>query len=113
MPQTQDQIVTCSVPCAPSLRVVSTFLKIFAAPAPIIRRNEPVALIEELTEWELEVVVGVARGLTNQGIVTCLGISVETVKTHVISAKNKIDAHDRLQMAVMVLLFGLIDPLEA
>ena len=39
-------------------------------------------MIEELTERELEVVAGVARGLTNQGIVTCLGIPVETVKTY-------------------------------
>ena len=36
-------------------------------------------LIEELTGRELEVVAGVARGLTNQDIGSSLGISVETV----------------------------------
>ena len=46
-------------------------------------------LIEELTEGELEVAAGVARGLTNQGIGSSLGISVETVKTHVVKAKDK------------------------
>ena len=58
-------------------------------------------LIEELTERELEVVAGVAHGLTNQGIATSLGISVETVKTHVVNAKDKLGARDRTQMAVM------------
>ena len=37
---------------------------------------------------ELGVVAGVARGLTNQGIGSSLGISVETVKTHVVNAKT-------------------------
>ena len=67
-------------------------------------------LIEELTERELEVVAGVARGLTNQGIGSSLGISVETVKTHVVNAKDKLGAADRTQLAVMALLYGLIDP---
>ena len=40
-----------------------------------------------------------------------LGISVETVKTHVVNAKDKLGAADRTQLAVMALLYGLIDPL--
>ena len=67
-------------------------------------------LIEELTERELEVVAGVAHGLTNQLIGNSLGISVETVKTHVVNAKGKLVASDRTQMAVKALLYGLIDP---
>ena len=46
-------------------------------------------LIEDLTERELEVVAGVARGLTNQGIGSSLGVSVETVKTQVVNANDK------------------------
>ena len=68
-------------------------------------------LVEELTERELEVVAAVARGLTNAAIATSLGISVETVKTHVVNAKDKLGAGDRTQLAVMALLYGLIDPL--
>ena len=68
-------------------------------------------MIEELTERELEVVAGVACGLTNQGIGSSLGILVETVKTHVVNAKDKLGAADRTQLAVMALLYGLIDPL--
>ena len=55
--------------------------------------------------------LGVARGLTNQGIGSSLGISVETVKTHVVNAKDKLGAADRTQLAVMALLYGLIDSL--
>ena len=58
-------------------------------------------LIEELTERELEVVAGVARGLTNQGIASSLGISMETVKTHVVMSKDKLGAADQTQLAVM------------
>ena len=68
-------------------------------------------MIEELPERELEVVTGVARGLTNQGIGSSLGIAVETVKTHVVNAEDKLGATDRTQLAVMALLYGLmIDP---
>ena len=44
-------------------------------------------------------------------IATSLGISVETVKTHVVNAKDKLGAVDCTQLAVMALLYGLIDPL--
>ena len=56
-------------------------------------------------------VAGVAHGLTNQGIGSSLGISLETVKTRVVNAKDKLGAADRTQLAVMALLYGLIDPL--
>lgn len=68
-------------------------------------------MIEELTERELEVVAGIARGLTNQAIAESLAISLETVKTHVVNAKDKLGAADRTQLAVIALLYGLIDPL--
>ena len=55
---------------------------------------------------------GVARGLTNNAIGSCLGISVETVKTHLVNAKGKLGASDRTQMAVTALLYGLIDPMN-
>ena len=89
-------------------RSMSTETQLGAAEAP--NPNLP-PLIEELTERELEVVAGVARGLTNQGIGNSLGISVETVKTHVVNAKDKLGAADRTQLAVMALPYGLIDPL--
>ena len=68
-------------------------------------------LVEELTERELEVVAAVARGLKNNAIANTLGITLETVKTHVVNAMGKLGARDRTQLAVMALLYGLIDPL--
>ena len=82
--------------------------KLGAAQSP---RPDLPPLIEELTERELEVVAGIARGLTNQAIAENLAISLETVKTHVVNAKDKLGAADRTQLAVMALLYGLIDPL--
>ena len=69
-------------------------------------------LVEELTQRELDVAAAVARGLKNNAIADLLGISLETVKTHVGNAMDKLGARDRTQMAVTALLYGLIDPLE-
>ena len=69
-------------------------------------------LVEELTPRELEVTAGVARGLKNNAIAALLGLSVETVKSHVGNAMDKLGARDRTQMAVTALLYGLIDPLQ-
>ena len=68
-------------------------------------------LIEQLSERELEVTAAVARGLTNKTIAASLGLSVETVKTHVVNAMGKLGARDRTQLAVLALLYGLIDPM--
>ena len=68
-------------------------------------------LIEQLSERELEVTAAVARGLTNKTIASSLGLSVETVKTHVVNAMGKLGARDRTQLAVLALLYGLIDPM--
>ena len=70
-------------------------------------------LVEELTPRELDVVAAVSRGLKNNSIADLLGISLETVKTHVGNAMDKLGARDRTQMAVTALLYGLIDPLES
>ena len=76
-----------------------------------IRRLPP--LVEELTQRELDVAAAVARGLKNNAIADLLGISLETVKTHVGNAMDKLGARDRTQMAVTALLYGLIDPLDS
>lgn len=70
------------------------------------------ALIEELTPRELEVVAAVSRGLKNNAIADQLGVSLETVKTHVGNSMAQLSARDRTQMAVTALLYGLINPLD-
>lgn len=69
-------------------------------------------LVEDLTEREVEVVSELAKGLKNQYIGDALGISIETVKTHVVNAMGKIGAKDRTQLAVKAMAYGLIDPLS-
>ena len=76
----------------------------------VVRTDLP-ALVEELTPREQQVVAAVARGLKNTSIADVLGVSMETVKTHVGNAMDKLGARDRTQMAVTAMLYGLIDPL--
>ncbi|BDR54429.1 DNA-binding response regulator [Bombiscardovia apis] len=56
--------------------------------------------LEELTERELEVLVEIAHGLSNQEIADKLFISLPTVKTHVAHILQKIHARDRVQAVV-------------
>jgi DNA-binding NarL/FixJ family response regulator len=61
----------------------------------------PTAPIDEpLTEREDEVLVAVARGLTNQEIASELHVSLSTVKTHVASLMAKLDARNRVELAI-------------
>ena len=84
-------------------------IRSIAAAAP---RPQLPPLVEELTPRELEVAAAVARGFTNNAVGDLLGVSVETVKTHVGNAMDKLGARDRTQMAVRAMLYGLIDPLS-
>ncbi|HLR62911.1 MAG TPA: response regulator transcription factor [Lentibacillus sp.] len=59
-------------------------------------------LHEELTERELEVLLSIGEGLTNQEISEKLYIGVKTVKTHVSNVLSKLEVQDRTQAAVYV-----------
>jgi len=67
-------------------------------------------LIAELTDREREVLVMVARGLSNDEIGAALSISSFTVKTHVNRAMAKLDAHDRAQLVVFAYQAKLLQP---
>lgn len=56
--------------------------------------------VDLLTERELEVLVEIAHGLSNQEIGNRLFISLPTVKTHVAHILQKINARDRVQAVV-------------
>jgi len=58
---------------------------------------EPEALIEPLTERELEVLRLVADGLSNREIAEALTIAVGTAKRHVSNIYAKLDVHSRVQ----------------
>ncbi|WP_077324994.1 response regulator transcription factor [Virgibacillus siamensis] len=65
-------------------------------------RRGPKQPHEELTERELEVLLCIGDGLTNQEIGEKLYIGIKTVKTHVSNILSKLDVHDRTQAAVYV-----------
>ncbi|MFO0679923.1 MAG: response regulator transcription factor [Polyangiaceae bacterium] len=79
---------------APSVtaRLLETFAGLQGAP--------PRAPSEPLTEREDEVIVAVARGLTNQEIAKALHVSLSTVKTHVANVMAKIGARNRVEIAL-------------
>ena len=71
----------------------------------------PVATSEQLallTERELEVVVLVAHGLSNDDIAERLFVSPLTAKTHVNRAMMKLGARDRAQVVVIAYQSGLV-----
>ncbi|MFF2487240.1 response regulator [Microbacterium sp. NPDC058062] len=66
--------------------------------------------LEALTERELEVLLLVARGRSNQEIADDLHISPHTAKTHVNRVMTKVHAHDRAQLVILAYETGLLAP---
>ncbi len=62
--------------------------------------DEPMQPVDPLTSREEEVLLTVARGLTNSEIATELNISLSTVKTHLASLMNKLGARNRVEIAM-------------
>ncbi|MGO1060659.1 response regulator [Planococcus sp. FY231025] len=65
---------------------------------------------EELTEREMEILLLIASGKTNQEIADELFIALKTVKTHVSNLLSKLDVHDRTQAAIYAFQHRLISP---
>lgn len=63
---------------------------------------------DELTERELEVLMCIGEGMTNQTISEELYIGVKTVKTHVSNILAKLDVSDRTQAAVYANRNGVV-----
>jgi DNA-binding NarL/FixJ family response regulator len=66
--------------------------------------------IDVLTQRQLEVLVLVARGLSNSEIAHELVISPATAKTHVSRIMGKLVVHDRARLVVVAYESGLVSP---
>ena len=90
---------------APS--VTSRLIERFAASGGTVRRPRG---LDELTPREAEVLVLIARGLSNTEIARQLFLSESTVKTHVGRVLAKLDLTDRVQAVVLAYEAGVVAP---
>lgn len=63
---------------------------------------------EQLTERELEVLLHISKGKTNQEIADELFIAVKTVKTHVSNLLSKLEVQDRTQAVIYAFKHDLV-----
>jgi DNA-binding NarL/FixJ family response regulator len=91
---------------APSItrRLVERFSRRFAPP-PALGHG-----VDELTARERDVLVLVARGLSNAEIAEHLHLGAATVKTHVARILAKLGLRDRVQAVVVAYEVGLVEP---
>jgi DNA-binding NarL/FixJ family response regulator len=81
----------------------------FAADPRADRRRAAQQRISKLTDREREVLVEVGRGLQNSDIGKTLFMSEATVKAHVSRTLVKLDATNRVQVAILAYEAGLLD----
>ncbi|MFQ5558669.1 MAG: response regulator, partial [Acidimicrobiales bacterium] len=84
-------------------RLVEEFARL--SPTPV-----PRAELDDLTARETEVLVAMARGMSNAEIATALYVGETTVKTHVGRVLMKLGVRDRVQAVVAAYESGLVRP---
>jgi len=89
---------------APS--VTRRLIEEFARRAPTASRTE----LDQLTDREREVLVLMARGMSNAEIARTLFVAETTVKTHVGRVLHKLGLRDRAQAVVLAYESGLVQP---
>lgn len=90
-------------------RILKRLLERFAQSLPDPAAAPPKAL-DLLTEREREVLMHVARGLSNAEIAQALSVSETTIKTHVGHVLTKLGLRDRVQAVVLAYESGVVRP---
>jgi len=75
--------------------------------------QQPAPRLAELTERERDILLLVARGLSNDEIAGQLVISPLTAKSHVRNILRKVGCHDRAGLVALAYENGLVTPGEA
>jgi two-component system, NarL family, nitrate/nitrite response regulator NarL len=73
-------------------------------------RSADQLLAEQLTAREVEVLQLLAEGASSGRISEQLGVSPNTVRTHVQGILSKLQVHSRLEAAAFAVRLGLVDP---
>ncbi len=87
-------------------KVVAEYIRL--ADAPHARASANQALVEPLSDRELEILRLVATGASNKEIAATLVIAEGTVKNHVTNILGKLGVRDRTQAALKVKELGLV-----
>ena len=74
----------------------------------LARRLSARAATNSLTQREIDVLKLVASGLVNKQIGAELGLSENTVKTHISRIMGKLEVHDRTSLAMRAVALGLL-----
>jgi DNA-binding NarL/FixJ family response regulator len=90
-------------------RILKRLLDRFAVTLPDLTATAPRTL-DVLTEREREVLVQIARGLSNAEIARALMVSETTIKTHVGHVLTKLGLRDRVQAVVLAYETGIVRP---
>ena len=97
--QSQDVIIRA----IRSVAAGSTYLE-----PELVRRLSARTTTNSLSKREIDVLRFVAAGLVNKEIGTQLGLSENTIKTHIARIMLKLEVHDRTSLAMRAISLGLL-----
>lgn len=89
-------------------KVIAEFTRVNTAAAESVPKNTEQALVEPLSERELEVLAILSEGASNKEIAAQLYIAEGTVKNHITNILGKLGVRDRTQAALKARELNLI-----